>query len=318
MPASSIRDLVIKDDDLVIGTHGRSIWIMDDITPLRQRRRRPLRRSAASCSRRRSPRACGGTCSPTRRCRPRSRPGRTRRTARSSTTTCRGEAKNVTLEIVGASGEVIRRYSSGDQPERIDPNTLPYPTYWIRPHQALGTSAGHHRFVWDLRYAPPRGARAVACDRRDLPRHAERSAGPVRSSRRLHRAADGRRASGASGRSTVRMDPRVKIAPADLRAQTDASLACYRAYHELQEMREAIDARPADGTRSVEGAARRGRSRRPGRPLRKHQGGARGSRDDRRAAGQVPVHDDAAAGRGRPADAAGACRARANCRRASR
>jgi hypothetical protein len=36
MPASSIRDLVIKDDDIVVGTHGRSFWILDDITPLRQ------------------------------------------------------------------------------------------------------------------------------------------------------------------------------------------------------------------------------------------------------------------------------------------
>src|SRR6187431_292648 len=36
MPATSIRDLVIKEDDLVIGTHGRSFWILDDISPLRQ------------------------------------------------------------------------------------------------------------------------------------------------------------------------------------------------------------------------------------------------------------------------------------------
>jgi photosystem II stability/assembly factor-like uncharacterized protein len=36
MPATSIRDLVIKDDDVVIGTHGRSFWILDNITPLRQ------------------------------------------------------------------------------------------------------------------------------------------------------------------------------------------------------------------------------------------------------------------------------------------
>src|SRR4029079_6429058 len=36
MPATSIRDLVIKDDDLVAATHGRSFWILDDITPLRQ------------------------------------------------------------------------------------------------------------------------------------------------------------------------------------------------------------------------------------------------------------------------------------------
>ena len=36
MPATSIRDLVIHDDDVVVGTHGRSFWILDDITPLRQ------------------------------------------------------------------------------------------------------------------------------------------------------------------------------------------------------------------------------------------------------------------------------------------
>src|SRR5207248_2852046 len=36
MPATSIRDLVVKDNDLVVGTHGRSFWILDDISPLRQ------------------------------------------------------------------------------------------------------------------------------------------------------------------------------------------------------------------------------------------------------------------------------------------
>ena len=36
MPASSVRDLVVNDDDLVVGTHGRGFWILDDITPLRQ------------------------------------------------------------------------------------------------------------------------------------------------------------------------------------------------------------------------------------------------------------------------------------------
>src|SRR2546421_9551645 len=36
MPATSIRDLVVHDDDVVVGTHGRSFWILDDITPLRQ------------------------------------------------------------------------------------------------------------------------------------------------------------------------------------------------------------------------------------------------------------------------------------------
>ncbi len=36
MAASSVRDVIIKDDDLVAATHGRGFWILDDITPLRQ------------------------------------------------------------------------------------------------------------------------------------------------------------------------------------------------------------------------------------------------------------------------------------------
>ena len=36
MPATSIRDLVIHENDVVVGTHGRSFWILDDIAPLRQ------------------------------------------------------------------------------------------------------------------------------------------------------------------------------------------------------------------------------------------------------------------------------------------
>ena len=43
MPPTSIRDLVIKDDDVVVGTHGRSFWILDNITPLRQLKSNPVR-----------------------------------------------------------------------------------------------------------------------------------------------------------------------------------------------------------------------------------------------------------------------------------
>ena len=89
MAPSSVRDLIIKDDDLVVGTHGRGIWILDDITPLRQidgtarrdgQRRRPLQAADGAV-------ACAGTRTPTRRCRPTSRPRRIRPRARSSTTT---------------------------------------------------------------------------------------------------------------------------------------------------------------------------------------------------------------------------------------
>jgi hypothetical protein len=49
----------------------------------------------------------------------------------------------------------------------------------------------------------------------------------------------------------VRLDPRVQTAPEDLRRNTDLSLACYRAYHELQDIREAIDGRPAEARKPL-------------------------------------------------------------------
>ena len=153
-------------------------------------------------------------------------------------------ARSVVLEIVGAGGEVIRRYTSDDQPERVDPAALPYPTYWIRPHQALATSAGHHRFVWDLRYPPPPGAarrHAIAAIHRETPSGPR---GPF-----VHPGTYTVRLT-VDGASTekpleVRLDPRVKISPQDLRRHTEASLACYRGYVALQKLRDEIDARPA-------------------------------------------------------------------------
>ena len=35
LPTVAVHDLVVKDNDLVLGTNGRSIWIFDDLTPIR-------------------------------------------------------------------------------------------------------------------------------------------------------------------------------------------------------------------------------------------------------------------------------------------
>ena len=86
MPATSIRDLVIKDNDLVVGTHGRGFWILDDISPLRQIDDADRRRAGASSSSPATRGGCAGTGGRTRRCPPTSPPGRTRRRGRSSTT----------------------------------------------------------------------------------------------------------------------------------------------------------------------------------------------------------------------------------------
>ena len=61
----------------------------------------------------------------------------------------------ITLEFIEtATSTVLRRYSSDDPAEPPIP-TRNIPDYWIRPPQRLETTAGLHRFVWDIRFAPP-------------------------------------------------------------------------------------------------------------------------------------------------------------------
>jgi photosystem II stability/assembly factor-like uncharacterized protein len=249
MPATSVRDLVIKDDDLVIGTHGRSIWILDGIAPLRQiaeasRAKEPFLFAPPLATRVRA-NMFSDTPLP-----PEEPAGENPPDGAILDYYLPRDAKAVVLEVVGGEDEAVRRYTSADEPERVDSTVLPYPTYWIRPHQPLRAGAGHHRFVWDLRYAPPRGSRrthAIAAVYQKTP---SGPAGPFvhPGSYTVRLTVDGV----VSQRTLeVRLDPRVAIAAGDLRRHTDASLACYRAYHELQDIRDAIDARPPDARKPL-------------------------------------------------------------------
>ncbi len=68
-----------------------------------------------------------------------------------------GASGPVTLEILDASGAVVRRYSSEDKAEPVrDEGNVP--ACWIRPPQVLSAAAGMHRFIWDVHYAPPKVA----------------------------------------------------------------------------------------------------------------------------------------------------------------
>jgi hypothetical protein len=63
----------------------------------------------------------------------------------------------VFIEILDAAGATVRRYASTDPVERPDASTAPVPLYWYRPPMVVGTTAGMHRFTWDLHYQPVPG-----------------------------------------------------------------------------------------------------------------------------------------------------------------
>jgi hypothetical protein len=64
-------------------------------------------------------------------------------------------ATPVLIDILDAAGHLVRSFSSADSVEPVEP-AFNAPTYWLRPPQRVATSAGTHRFVWDLHYAPPK------------------------------------------------------------------------------------------------------------------------------------------------------------------
>ncbi|HXC16278.1 MAG TPA: hypothetical protein VNV60_02440, partial [Holophagaceae bacterium] len=219
LPHTSMRDFCNQGNDLVLATHGRSIWVLDDISPLRQL-------DATSSS-------AGAFLF---------KPGEAIRVRRSTNTDtpipsdepagqnppdgaaldyylARSASGPVTLEILDAENHLVRRYASDDAPAAT-PETLNrqlIPLYWIRMPRTLSAAAGMHRWIWDLRHAAPAAANgeypisAIPHDTPSLPE------GPLAlpGLYTVRLTVDGHT---SSARLAVRMDPRVSASSGDLTA----------------------------------------------------------------------------------------------------
>jgi photosystem II stability/assembly factor-like uncharacterized protein len=161
LPATSMRDLVIHNDDIVVGTHGRSFWILDDITPLRQINQEVTSAAAFLFQ--------PGTAYRVRRnvntdtpLPPEEPAGKNPPDGAIIDYNLQSAASSVKLQILDASGKIVRSFSSTDKPEANMEELgkeLNVPLYWIRPPQILSDAAGQHRFVWDLRTPAPASLR---------------------------------------------------------------------------------------------------------------------------------------------------------------
>jgi len=147
LPVCSIRDLVIHGDDLVVATHGRSFWILDDITPLRQARQAaaangPMLYKPAVAVRIDNDTFTGTPLPPEEP------------TAENPPAGAiidyflNAAAKNVTLEIFDAKQNLVRKFSSSDVAPKRAPGAIA--DRWFPKAEALATSPGMHRFVWNL------------------------------------------------------------------------------------------------------------------------------------------------------------------------
>jgi photosystem II stability/assembly factor-like uncharacterized protein len=216
LPHTSMRDLLIHDDDLIVATHGRSFWVLDDVTPLRA-----IAEGAGS--------AMPMLLKP-------AEAWRVRRDTNTDTPLPPSEpagenppdgaivdydlarnAKTVTLEVLDAQGTVLRRYANTDAvtPAAETLRTELIPPYWPKVQGPLPTSAGMHRWVWDLRATAPTATHydypiAAVPHRTPLTPH-----GPlvVPGTYSVRLTVDGH---SETQPLTVKMDPRVRTSTADL------------------------------------------------------------------------------------------------------
>jgi photosystem II stability/assembly factor-like uncharacterized protein len=161
LPHTSMRDLAIHEQDLILATHGRSFWVLDDISPLRQFN--PKFTSAEASLVNPAPAI------------------RVRRSTGPDTPYQPDEAAGfnppdgaiidyylakdqkvpVTLEVLDSNGNLVRKVSSSDPPEYSTEQMQReiIPQYWIKKTLPPSAGTGMHRWVWDLHYASPRTMR---------------------------------------------------------------------------------------------------------------------------------------------------------------
>ncbi|MBI3449956.1 MAG: hypothetical protein HY049_13700 [Acidobacteria bacterium] len=161
LPVTSVRDLVVHGDDLVIATHGRGIWILDDVSPLRQISADVAASSAwlfqPALAHRVRPDGFTGTPLP------KDEPLAANPRLGAVLDYLLGKAPRdpVALEIRDSSGAVVARFSSADAGRPRDPSRVKVSAEWEGLPAGLSASPGMHRFVWSLRYAVPEALAAV-------------------------------------------------------------------------------------------------------------------------------------------------------------
>ncbi|MBV8497078.1 MAG: glycosyl hydrolase, partial [Gammaproteobacteria bacterium] len=149
LPVTPVHDLVVKDDDLVAATHGRSFWILDDVTPLRQ-----LEPGAAAQFRLYRPERAYRLHFPdeVNRRRPVGENPPSGAIIDYVLAAKPAAGEELKLEIADAQGQVLRTFSNHPKPKFEQPAEWPDRE---KSNQLLPADAGMNRFVWDLRVEDP-------------------------------------------------------------------------------------------------------------------------------------------------------------------
>ena len=173
LPMAIVTDLVVHESDLVVSTQGRAIWVMDDISPLREMTAMPSGESAylfrpATAVRVRHNQNKDTPLPPDEPVGKNPPAG-----AVIDYWLRRDAATPVSVEIRDGSGVLVRRFASDDGTPKLRADRY-FADRWVRPVAPLPAKAGVHRFVWDLRTERPRCSRyeysIAAVDGEDTPK----------------------------------------------------------------------------------------------------------------------------------------------------
>ena len=268
LPHTANRDLWIHDSceltagitmnerqgcarDLIVGTHGRGFWILDDISPLEQMTDAVANSDAHLFKPETAYRYRRSTNSDTPL--PPETPAGENPPDGAIIDYYLAHAPSgpVTLDIVDSTGKAVRHYSSDDKPE-FDYNelerTLGVPTYWVRKPRVLSAAPGGHRWIWDMHYPP------MEAGRRDypisaVPHDTPPEPGGPRAAPGIYTAKLTVNGKSYTQTFVVKLDPRVKTAPAAIAEQTAMERHIQDAIHKGVEVTAAARALQSDLTK---------------------------------------------------------------------
>jgi len=258
LPTTSVRDLNVHGVDLVVATYGRGLWILDDLSPLRQVGAEMTSTNAYLFKPESALRVRWDNDPDT----PLSADmpaGENPPEGAIIYYYLKSTAREIAMEIRDSQGNVVRRFSNTSPPPEPRPKNVP--EYWFGPPEALPTTAGLNRFVWTLEWPHPdtltynfRG-RHIDYIEYTLPDHAVPGKTPVNQPPGPF-AVPGRyeivlTVDGKTYRQPllVALDPRVRVAPGDLEAQLDLARmiddwmnTSFRSYGEVAALRATVAA----------------------------------------------------------------------------
>ena len=221
LPHTSMRDLWIHENDLIVATHGRSFWILDDIAPLREASA-AIANSVHLFAPAPGYRIQRDTNTDTPL--PPDEPAAANPPDGATLDYYLPEATStVLLEILDAQNHLVRRFSNTDKPDITEEELQKQliPLYWVRERRQLATDKGMHRWVWDLHYPAPASTRhdyPIAAIPHDTPRF---PLGPtvLPGTYSVRLTVDGK---SSTAPLTIKMDPRVKTSLAGLQKKFQA------------------------------------------------------------------------------------------------